>query len=121
MSHRRHHTIIVTVPSDDVITDIRDNAIKIFGEYRVSAIYRGANFYKTVFIVPDGLSETQEASAEQDKNRTTFIQLLQTMSVLDSRIDYVEVMFGDENSPAAIVNQSNDYLCNDKSTPFGVY
>lgn len=97
-----HHAIVVTA-FDDEISEIHEDATKIFAQ--VSSIVISQNdFYHSFFIPPDGGKEGKALSNSFDEKRAEFISLLKSKYPI---ADYIEVSYGESTPKIVSVSESN--------------
>ena len=90
----------------------RAKAQDIFGSEMVSDIVESKiNGYVSFFIAPDGSKEGWDASDLGDSRRKEFIDWSKNVDIEgekdgDTYFKYAEVMYGDDNGEAEIVNHN---------------
>ncbi len=64
--------------------------------------------YYTFFIAPDGSKEGYDLSDDGDRIRAKVLELLDSFKTNDGTfpVSYVELYFGDDSEPAAIVHSN---------------
>lgn len=114
MGYIKHHAIIVTSSFRKDIENAHQIAVSVFKEIEfvmyenpeklVTGIYEGiANSQYTFCIVPDGSKEGWNASIECDNARNKF---LSWMHGNDTGCDYVEILFGGDDTFCDITKKS---------------
>jgi hypothetical protein len=108
MGYIKHHTIVVTSWKKDYINDARNKAIGLFKDLAsadslVSPILEGiVNTQYSFFIAPDGSSEGWSESDQCNHARNEYLNWLES----NNRVDFVEVMFGGDDSREKITRSS---------------
>ena len=132
MGYRRHHAILVSsiLTRGGHLAAAHAKALEIFGAEigtkgaeavtglnttGVSEITeKGTNGTCSFFIAPDGSKEGWESSHAGDRARRTFRDYLDTLTAesgdMSSPLEWAEVMYGDDEDEAQIVN----HCCADK-------
>lgn len=106
MGYMRHHAIIVTCWDRDRLEVAQDKGIAVFGRFGVSDIIESrVNGYCSFLVPPDGSKEGWEDSEHGDNKRAEFVQWLRT-DPIGEYFEWAEVMYGDDDGAAAIVNHS---------------
>lgn len=108
MGYMRHHAIIVTCWDRDRLEIVADQAIEIFGRFGISDIVESRiNGYCSFLVPPDGSKEGWEDSDRGNTLRAEFVQWLRT-DPIGVYCEWCEVMYGDEEGAAGIVNHSGE-------------
>ena len=109
MGYMRHHAIVVTSWSDELMEKAHAKARKIFPT--VSDLMNGSiNGYLTFAIPPDGSKEGWGESADGDSRRDSFVAWLKEQAYDDgsSALAWVEVQYGDDNKETLVVHHSDE-------------
>ncbi|GAL85614.1 hypothetical protein CHU_3573 [Sporocytophaga myxococcoides] len=115
MKQYKHHAIIITTRHRKLINELRLKAKEFFikdmqaktgptliGEITPSII---GEFY-TMVIFPDGSKEGYETSEEADNIRCKIVLAIKELNQKagNQELSFVEVTYGSDNEPAAILN-----------------
>lgn len=108
MGYMRAHSIVVESFDDKLIREAHKEAKGIFGEACSCITSPQTNVRTAFFIAPDGSKEGWQESKDGDERRREFVDLLESMKHEDgsSSISYIEVMFGDDEGEAEIINHN---------------
>lgn len=98
----QHHAIVVTA-FDDEMSEIHEDATKIFGQVSPIVISK-IDWYHSFFIPPDGGKEGKMLSSSFDVKRAEFISLLKSKY---PNADYIEVSYG-ESTPKIIASSESN-------------
>jgi hypothetical protein len=113
MGYMKHHAIVVTGSDVAQISQAREYAITI-GMAVSEVVTSPVNAYWSFFVAPDGSKEGWESSNTGDLERQNFIDFLNQAEpggVYAMRklylLNWVEVIYGDENGPPKIVRSDD--------------
>lgn len=109
MGYMRHHAIIVSSWSKDLLEQAHNEASSIFSW--VSPISPEAvNCYAAFFVPPDGSKEGWEESNAGDCRRDRFVTWLNSQRYEDGSTPFgwVEVQFCDDESIAKVTRHSDE-------------
>ena len=110
MGYMRHHAIIVTSWSSELLNMAYDRAKIIFP--KVSFIIGSeVNGYKSFFVPPDGSKEGWNSSDKSDSRREEYIDWLDAQRYDDNStsLDWVEVQYGDNERETRIIRHSDEH------------
>ena len=111
MGYMRHHAIVVTSISDDLIKKANAKALGLFGPGGVSTILPPQNNgYMTFIVPPDGSKEGWPESDKGDDLREAFIEWLREQYYEDggTSLSWAEVQYGDDEDEAKLCGSSDD-------------
>lgn len=108
----RHHAIVVTSWDDAAITAAHSKAVEL--GLAVSPVLDATrNSYRSFLIAPDGGKEGWDSSKEGWRRRCEFVAWLREQydgrgtGAVTSRVDWVEVQFGDDDYQACVTRGSD--------------
>lgn len=107
MGHATHHTIIVTTFSEDASLKAHKQASIVFKD--ISKIFTSeTNAYYTFFIPPDGSKDGWPESDCGDKQRSAFMDWVESQAYDDGSncLKAVEVFYDNPEFDAGIIRQS---------------
>lgn len=114
MGYTSHHTIVVTGWKDEAVNAAHAIATQLFTPPRtegftypclVSPIVEGwTNGYRSFFIAPDGSKEGWSTSDKGDAARAAFKLWCRNARAEHLWIDWVEVMFQDDELPDVVTD-----------------
>ena len=113
MGHIRHHAIVVTSCSKDLLDAAHHVAQSLFGD--VSTVVPSArNGYLSFFVPPDGSKERWDVSREGDEKRQRFIDWIATvrslnLTWLQGNLHWAEVAYGDSEWERSVVERSSPH------------
>lgn len=114
MSYIRHNAIVVTSFDRDHIEEIRNKAIKIFGEElphgseMVGNVVGGVvNSQYSFFIAPDGSKKGWPTADQGDKARKSFLDYLDESNLY---FDYAELLFGGDGDFSSVTRSSDSEI-----------
>ena len=110
MGYIRHHAIVVTSWSGEIVT-AHVRAITIFGSKQVSRLLPEViNGFQSFLVGPDGSKEGWEDSDDGDALRRMFKEWLGEQVYEDgsSALTWVEVQYGDDDLVTKIVSDSDE-------------
>jgi hypothetical protein len=122
MGYVKHNAIVVTGWNAEKVNEARLKAIEIFercfndepmvkpyvGKLISEVVYGLTNNQCSFFIAPDGSKEGWQTSDNGDKARDEFCDWLNREP--DNFSDYVEIVFGGDDSNEKIVRSKDTYL-----------
>ena len=121
MGYMQHHAIIVTSWNEARVAEAHTKAHELFdvpGSPGYSAATASItpvteetmNGYVSFMVAPDGSKEGWDHSDAGDAARAAFIEWLRAQCHEDgsSKLDWVEVQFGDDEHETCIVNDSDE-------------
>ena len=114
MGNMRHHAIVVTGKGpaiENAFFDV-DDAMRATASVQITELAPlGANGFRSFLVVPDGGNEGWSDSDAADRSRVDIVEILRGYSYKDvsSPIQWVEVMFGDDEGKAAVVSHSGEW------------
>jgi len=108
MGYIKHHTIVVTSFSDELIKESHEKAKSIHGELVSELVLSTSNSWTSFFVAPDGSKEGWPASDTGDSKRHEFIDYLDSLNHSDGRgsISYCELFFGEDNGYSQILSHN---------------
>lgn len=108
MGYMRHHAVIVTSYSKEMLTDAHQEALRLFPDQVSPLVDSPINRYASFFVAPDGSKEGWPESERGNVKRDEFVGYLEGKKYEDnsSSIDYVEVFYGDDEGEAEVVRHN---------------
>jgi len=104
MGYMRDHTIVLSHWDDEDLDKIRDKAVEIFGEDRVSPMMGPyTNCHVSFFIPPDGSKEGWDESKEGDARRSEFKDFIRKSKLY---CNWAEVVFGDDEQQNEVIDHN---------------
>lgn len=108
MGYDRHHAIIVTSKDAEMLKAALDKADAL-GMTTTGIVPSPVNGWASFFVAPDGSKEGWDASDDGDAQRNNLVTWLDCQRWEDdsTRMDWVEVQYGDDELDTRIVSDSD--------------
>lgn len=108
MGYMRHHAIVVSSSTKELVQEAKDKAEILFnGVTEVSNIIASkTNGYCHILIAPDGSKEGWGHSDAGNEVRKQFVEWLTGKKYENGTLDWVEVMYADDNNQTEICSHS---------------
>lgn len=111
MGYMKHHAIVITSWKKGLIESAREEAMKLFDPRQVSEVTpETVNGYRSLLIAPDGSKEGWAESDRGNMARDVFVGWIKEQTYEDGSnpFDWVEVMYGDDDTLACGVVRDGD-------------